>query len=109
MFTIIESLEEFGKATQQPAALFYFSHEQCNVCKTLKPKVEEFMSENFPEIKLYYVDTVKHPDIAGQNRVFTNPVVLIFFDGREMHRFSRYFSLQQLYEAVAKPYEIIFE
>ncbi len=108
MFTVIDTLEEFYQATKHPAVLFYFSHENCNVCKTLKPKVEEFISQNFPEVKLYYVDTVKSPDIAGQNRVFTNPVVLIYLDGRESHRFSRYFSLQNLYEALAKPYEIIF-
>ena len=108
MFTVIETLEEFNEAIRQPAVLFYFSHENCNVCKTLKPKVAQFISENFPEVKLYYIDTVKSPEVAGQQRVFTNPVVLIYLDGRETHRFSRYFSLQQLHEALAKPYEIIF-
>ncbi len=109
MFNVIKTLAEFEEATKNPAALFYFSHEACNVCKVLKPKVVELVKENFPQMQLYYVDTVESPEIAGQNRVFTNPVILIYFDGREMHRLSRYINLQQLYDAIVKPYEIIFE
>ena len=108
MFIEIETFEQFEKAKDDIAALFYFSHENCNVCKTLKPKVAELISKNFSQVKLYYVDTIKSADIAGQNRVFTNPVILIYLDGRETYRFSRYFSIEQLYQALAKPYEIIF-
>ncbi len=108
-FKFITSLEEFEQAVKSPAALFYFSHEQCNVCKTLKPKVLELVSENFPEMDVYYVDTVLYPEVAAQNRVFTNPVILIYFDGRELHRLARYIGMNQLYDVIAKPYEIMFE
>ncbi len=108
-FKHIQSLEEFYEATKAPAALFYFSHEQCNVCKTLKPKVLELVSENFPEMEVYYVDTILHPDIAAQNRVFTNPVILIYFDGRELHRKARYIGMQELYDIIAKPYSLMFD
>ncbi len=108
-FTIIKSIDEFEEAKNKEASLFYFSHENCNVCKALKPKVLELLSDNFPEINAYYVDTVLYPDIAGQNSIFTNPVILIYFDGKEFYRKARYIGMSELHDMLAKPYEIIFE
>ena len=108
-FKNIESLEQFYEiARNSTAALFYFSHEGCNVCKSLKPKVLELLSKEFPEVEAYYIDTILHPDIAGQNRVFTNPVIILYFDGREFYRLSRYIGINELREMIRKPYELIF-
>lgn len=88
--------------------LFYFSHEQCSVCKVLKPKVKEMMNHRFPEVKFFYCDTVLQPKVAAQNRVFAVPTILIFIEGKETFRFSRNIGLGELEQAIARPYSMLF-
>ncbi len=92
----------------QSATLIYFSNDSCNVCKVLKPKVKEMLESEFPKMKFYYVDTNAFPEIAAQNRVFTIPTILIFFDGKESIRKSRYIGIEELRKEIERPYEIIF-
>jgi len=106
----IESAEEFESIlAEKVGVLTYFSHDRCNVCKTLKPKIEEYFAEKFPEIELVYVNTEKTPDIAGKYSIFTVPVILIFFDGKETYRKARSIGVQELGELVERPYSMIFE
>jgi len=105
----VNDLEHFETLRKDNAAiLFYFSNDDCNVCKVLKPKVYEMLQEKYPEIKFYYVDTKATPDIAAQNRVFTIPTLLVFFDGRELIRRSRYIGINELANEISRPYEIMF-
>ena len=106
----IESLEQYNKVLEkEDAALFYFSHEQCNVCKVLKPKVAEMLKEEYPKVKMYYCDTKKSPELAAQNSIFAVPTILTYFGGRETIRKSRNIGLQELAEHIYRPYNLIFE
>jgi len=106
----LTSIEDFNAAVQtEPAALIYFSHEQCNVCKILKPKIKELLETEFPKINMYYADTLLSPEIAGQNSIFAVPTMLVYFDGREYIRKSRNIGLLELEDAMRRPYDMIFE
>ena len=110
MYQSIKSLEEFKKIVKEKdAVLFYFSHEQCNVCKVLKPKVQELISSNFPKIELFYCDTLKSPELAAQNSVFTVPTLLVYFGGQETIRKSRNLGIEELKAELERPYQLIFE
>jgi len=89
------------------AVLVYFSHDACNVCKVLKPKVESLLNEQFPKMKMLFVDTNLQPEIAGQHQVFTAPTLLVFFEGKEHFRFSRSVSIEQLRQAIERPYSML--
>jgi len=102
----LESMEEL--LTAKRGVLLYFSKETCSVCRVLKPKVAELLSELFPEIEARYIDIDKSPLLSGQHRVFTIPTILIFFEGKEQARFSRNISLRQLSESIERPYSMIF-
>jgi len=109
-YSIIKNLESFNDVLErEDAVLMYFSHEQCNVCKVLKPKIAELLNNHFPKMKMYYADTVKNPEIAGQNKIFTVPTVVCFFGGRETIRKSRSIGINELGEQIERPYEMIFE
>ncbi|NPA68976.1 MAG: thioredoxin family protein [Chlorobi bacterium] len=109
LYSAVSSLEEFNSILEkEDAVLFYFSHEQCNVCKVLKPKVAELLRDNFPEMKMYYADTVLNPDIAGQNKIFAVPTVVAFFGGREGFRRSRNIGINELAGLIERPYNLIF-
>ena len=105
----VNSLEHFEELKKKNSAvLFYFSNDNCNVCKVLKPKVYEMLKERFPEIKFYYVDTKNFPEVAAQNRIFTIPTLLVFFDRNEIIRKSRYIGIGELANEINRPYKIMF-
>jgi len=109
MYQTITSIAEYEAAiTQNTAALFYFSHNECNVCKVLKPKIEELFTEEFPKTGLFYVNTKESPELSAQQRVFAVPSLLIFVDGREYVRKSRNIGLNELEELMERPYEMLF-
>ncbi len=110
MFNTINSLNNFTEIINaNDAVLIYFSHEACNVCKVLKPKVAELINTKYSNIKLYYSDTRVYPDIAAQNSIFTVPTLLIFFGGKEHIIKSRNIGINELDNLIERPYKMIFE
>ena len=108
-FSILSNPEELKSTLEkEDAVLVYFSHEQCNVCKVLKPKIANLLKESFPEIKLFYSDTVMTPEIAGQNNVFTVPTIICYFGGKETYRKSRNIGIVELENQIERPYNMIF-
>lgn len=109
MFIEIKSFDEFNQLKQdEPALLAYFSTDACNVCKVLKPKVDEMVYKEFPQLKMVYVKSDVLPDIAGQQQVFAAPTILVFFDGRETIRKSRNIGIDELRREIDRPYSMIF-
>ena len=109
-YSTINDLDTYNDILEkEDAVLVYFSHEQCNVCKVLKPKVAELLENNFPKMKMYYADTVLNPEISGQNKIFSVPTVLAFFGGRETFRKSRSIGINELAEQIERPYGMLFE
>lgn len=109
MFVEIESFEEFLKLKEsEPALLAYFSTEACNVCKVLKPKVNELIRSEFPKIKLAYIKSDILPEVAAQNQVFAAPTILVFIEGREYIRKSRNIGISELQREIERPYSMMF-
>ena len=106
----LSSLEDLKEKTAASApCLVYFSHHQCNVCKVLRPKVRDLIANNFPEMMLYYVNTIEHPEMAGQFSVFSVPTILVFFEGREYIRESRHVHLNTFEERLEKLYRLYYQ
>jgi len=94
---------------QHPAAAVYFSGEGCSVCTVLFPKLEAMLEEEFPRIGLARVDCSATPDIPAQRGIFTVPTLLLYFDGHEAQRYARNISLGELRQALARPYQLLFD
>ncbi|NOZ47623.1 MAG: thioredoxin family protein [Chlorobi bacterium] len=110
MYKSINNINEFNTvAAESKAALFYFSHNECNVCKVLKPKIHELIQNEFNKIELYYVNIKEDPETAAQNRIFTVPTLLVFFEGREYIRKSRNIGINELMNDIHRPYGLLFE
>jgi thioredoxin-like negative regulator of GroEL len=91
-----------------PAVMAYFSTPECRVCAALRPKVADLLAREFPRITGVYVDCAAHPDASAQHGVFSVPTLVAFFEGREWLRWSRAVSLDELREALARPYALLF-
>lgn len=106
----IESFEEFKQIINQKEAIFaYFSHNKCSVCKTLKPKLSVALNTNFPKLTPVYVNIKHQPKIAGQERIFAVPVIVVYFLGRESIRKARNVGVQELINEIQRPYQLLFE
>ena len=88
--------------------LSYYSYEACSVCKVLKPKVIEVISNEYPKTNFVYVDVKKHPEISAQNQVFTVPTILFYVDGKEYFRLGRNFGIDELRYKIEKIYNLYF-
>ncbi|MFA6234426.1 MAG: thioredoxin family protein [Bacteroidota bacterium] len=95
----IENDMMFEKIRSAPMLLAYFSTPQCNVCKVLRPKVEELLKE-YPSVEFLYVDSISHPAVSGQHLVFAAPTIILFMDGCEMQRYGRNLAMDALERAL---------
>ena len=94
--TILTSQEQFDAlfANQNKAIVLYFTTTSCNVCKSIFPKLEALMQDyTNPTIK---IDAEQFPDIAGQHLIFTVPTILVFFEGKEVLRESRFIDFAKI-------------
>lgn len=76
--------------------LIYFTGPHCAVCHALRPKLLKAVEESFPNVAVKIIDVEKDPLTAGQSMVFTLPVVIIKSEEKEVTRFARSFSIQQV-------------
>jgi len=105
----IETLTDIQqKIEEEPAVLLYFYNDDCPPCLSLRPKVEELIEKSFPQMKLYFANSKKYPEVPANYSVFANPTLITFFDGRETRRFSKYISVSELEQAIERYYEMIF-
>lgn len=106
----ITSTQEFEQVLKEKVAVVaYFSHDNCNICKVLKPKLREALTEQFPKIEQVYINIENTPELAGQHSIFTVPVVLLFLEGQENLRKSRNFGIGEVMDYIKRPYAILFD
>ncbi|HID38482.1 MAG TPA: thioredoxin [Calditrichaeota bacterium] len=79
----------------------YFSHESCNVCKVLRPKVKA-LAESFEKVDFLYINTHEQPEMSGQYLIFAVPTIVVFIAGKESKRFSRHFGLDEVEALLAR-------
>ncbi len=105
----VHSLDEYRKlAGEHPACLFYFSHEDCQVCKVLRPKVRQMILDDFPATGFFYVDIRQTPDVAAQHSVLAVPTLILYLEGKESLRVSRHVSLDELHLHFSRWYPLLF-
>ncbi|HKJ68520.1 MAG TPA: thioredoxin family protein [bacterium] len=91
------------------ALLLYFSTPECQVCKALKPKVQHLLQHTFPHIQFRYVNLEHVPAAAAEFGVFTVPVILVYFRGKEVLRKARYLGLYELEFALSRLSDLYFD
>jgi thioredoxin 1 len=108
--TDINDLTEFKDIVENSKGVVtYFSTPECNVCKVLKPKLIDFLKEEFPQMKFVYIDVSRAKELAGQNAIFAVPTILFFLEGKEFIRKSRNVNLTELKDQLGRVYPLVFE
>ena len=86
---------------------FYVSTENCNVCVPLRVKVEEFFTTKYPDVHLTMMRSEYYPKWSAEHGIFTAPILLIFADGREVMRYGRNISFQEIEEKLDRLIELM--
>ncbi|MGF9966347.1 thioredoxin family protein [Bacillus rhizoplanae] len=80
---------------QQPLCLLFIKTEDCGVCDVMLEKIMQLL-ETYPNVEKIVVSLEDMREISGQYLVFTAPTVLLFYDGKEIVRESRFISLENI-------------
>jgi thioredoxin 1 len=86
----------------------YFRGDQCSVCSVLYPKVKSHIEDHYPLLDFQTIEGKELTEMAAQYGVYTAPVLLIFFDGKEQSRFVRNFSGRDIDDKIERVYDIMF-
>jgi len=97
------------KLKQEQAVMLYFYSNNCAPCISLRPKVIDLVKQEFPRMELFLVNSEKHAEIAAAHNCFSNPTLILYFEGREFRRMSKYISIPQLSGEIMRPYALLFE
>lgn len=102
----LEKLQDL--LTNENAVALYFSSSRCGVCEAIKPKIIALLETDFPKIHFIEVRSDISPEINGHFGVFSAPTLLVFFEGKEFLRKVRNMGMGELYDALNRNYNMLF-
>ncbi|OQX94028.1 MAG: hypothetical protein B6I17_00635 [Tenericutes bacterium 4572_104] len=91
----IKSYEQFEKIVKKELIILIAKTRDCVVCNPLSNKLNEFMKE-YKSIPHYQVYLEEIPLFQGQHLVFTVPTILVFSEGKEILRESRFIDFNKI-------------
>ncbi|PID93912.1 MAG: thiol reductase thioredoxin [Bacteroidetes bacterium] len=91
-----------------PAAMLYFYNDKCAPCVALKPKIHHLVEERFPKIEQFYFNAVQHESLCATYGVFSSPIFIFFFEGKEVYRGNNYVSLDEIERRIGRLYDLMF-
>lgn len=90
----ITSIESYHALIDREAiVVIHVLRENCNVCHAVLPQIESLVSE-YDGVVLGVINQTKLKAIAGELSIFTVPVDIIYYNGKEMHRQGRFIDMQ---------------
>ena len=90
---------------QQPLALLYLSQPNCSICVADKPRIQK-LAQSQP-LPLFTINTLAAPEAATLFSVLTVPVVLLFANGKEVHREARIIDFTRLTQQILRYQEAL--
>lgn len=94
MQTIL-NYETFQEAIKQDIMIVIAKTKTCTVCRPLTQKLDQFM-DNYPMIPAFEVYLEDVAMFQGQHLVFTVPTILVFSQGQEILRESRFINFEKI-------------
>lgn len=104
----MEIIDIANLVADNTAVLLYFYNDNCAPCRVLRPKVQEMVQDEFPNIEFKLINAEKFPAASAQYGVFSSPTLLVFFEGKEYIRESKNISISELHDKMERIYRMIF-
>ena len=94
----MEKIKTYGdlleKIKNEEKFLLYIKSEGCSVCVADSPKIKEISDKN--NYTSYYVQADEMAETVGQLNLYSAPIVLLFYNGKEIHRQARIIDFSEL-------------
>lgn len=91
----LESTAQLETIKSQPdPIILYFSTPQCGVCHAVLPKLVDALKDYPTEV--VEIDASVYPEVAGQHQIFVAPTVLLYYQGSEVLRESRFIDINKV-------------
>ncbi len=87
------ALDEWLRVERLVIVLFKTQH--CSVCDAVQPQLEALL-ERYPAIKGAYLYMENAPELAATYMIFTSPVVMLMYEGKEVYRAARFVRFAEL-------------
>jgi thioredoxin 1 len=102
------SIEDIQTSIKDKKALIlYFYNNHCAPCLALRSKVEKMAKEKFPQISLQYINATNHSCITTHFQIYSSPVILVCFEGKECIRMNKYVSIEDLACRIERYYDLM--
>ena len=88
--------------------LLYFFNDNCAPFKVLRPKVQEMVTEDFPNIEFRLINAEQYPSTSAEYDVFASPTLLVYIEGKEYIRESKNISVSELHDKIERYYNMVF-
>ncbi len=88
---IINDMKIINERINSKFSIFLAKTHDCTVCKVTKVQLEPFLKKYDIELTEIFIDDI--PEFRGDHLVFTVPTVLIFSEGKELLRESRFINM----------------
>ena len=100
----IEKTEEFDSfiSSKKPVIVVFSTHD-CATCKPVKEKVEK----KFTQVETAEVFLDDLAELAGRLSIFNVPTVCIYLESKELYRFIRVFSMDEIEEKLNRVLEFL--
>jgi thioredoxin-like negative regulator of GroEL len=92
-----------------PAVLVYVHAPDCGVCHVLWPRLHAALGNAYPRLTFARIDAASSPGLAARLMVHAIPAVILYFEGREHHRFAQAFGINEIGAAIGRPYQLLFD
>ena len=76
-------------------AIIQFGSESCGPCFSIKHKIDDWLNKH-PSVFNRYIPVENYQVIAAQHDVFGVPTTILYCQGKEIIRRSRYYSLDEI-------------
>ena len=91
----LENYEQIlNKIKEEKYFLLYVSMNNCSICQIDMSKVEKIVNEQ--NFTAYYIEVSEIPEVVGQLSLFSVPVVILFYEGKEIHRQAKIIDFAEL-------------
>ncbi|CAM2778081.1 thioredoxin family protein [Paenibacillus sediminis] len=95
----LEELKETIGSSQ--VALLFIKTSNCAVCESVYPKTEQVLS-SYPSVHGVAVSMEEVPEASGEYLAFAAPTIILFVEGKEVYRQSRFIMMKDLEHNVSQ-------
>lgn len=104
----ISNLPELqSRISNESLCLVYIKTENCGVCDVVLDKTFTLLTK-FPKLTALLVNMHETPDASSAFLVFTAPTIILFVEGKEVYRASRFVLFNELEDRLDTWYKEIY-